>query len=725
MIGYSCKNWLRRGCLVSTWLLLVAHALPPASAQESALDQSALTLVPEDAAFFQSSLNTRETFEQWRRGELVRRLRDVPFVQRLEAELKKQWEDPQGGLSKARTIAESPNAVNLIKLAVEMSSTEMFIYGGNDWCDTIEDLMKFQNEFSSAASQGEEAMMAYFKSLTPEDLADVRVPTTIIGFRIADEANAFELLDALEGILRLGLGNVDELRPLMSRLQRVDFKGGQRLAVSLDTSLIPEPEMDEREQELYDHMMTLLAGRQVSLSMGVNEHVLLIAIGEDADLVEHFGDNTTQLLDHEFLSVLREQTPEKLRSIGFASQRWRESQWEANFKGYFQNLTNQFSLALESEAEDIPDIEAWRTEIQADARWLDEKLQELAPAFGPVVSWSYAVEGGLEGITYDWSENLMLENAQPMTILQHLGSNPLAVTAVKQKNIHGIREMVEAILEKAPQHLRRFLALAEQDEADRAKALLVLERGWPLLEEAYSIYRERIIPSLEDGQTAFTMAAGWTISELPNLPPPPRELPLPEMALACTLQNRELFLSGCAELYDVFDSVAELVREVDPGSVPPNYTVPRPDEEALATGTRYFYSILSDQVPLEGFEPQVLVGDDLIVVGYSTRQVDEMLQAQAPAIDAPWWKESTAVAAVNYVNLTAMTQAVRPWAEFALLQLGKGLNTPLSEQPGPIPTGNDILQMWDTLTELGEITATTSIDERGATVSRWNWLGPR
>ncbi len=722
MIGLSCRKWFCRSSLAASLLLLNSQFVPPAVAQDDLLGQSALALVPDDAAFFSSSLNMGEAYEEWNESRLVQRMRATPFIQRLEAEFRKQWDNPEGELSQAKAVLESPNAVNVLKLASEMASTEMFIYGGDDWCDTIESFMAFQREISQLAGQGPEAMEDYFASLVPEDLDEVRVPTTVIGFRIADDDNARQLLDALEGIVRYGLGSVDEVAPFIKRLKRADFNDGQSLSLTLDSTLIPIDEVPEEQQELVEHLMELIEGRKVTIAMGIKGERVLIAIGEEAALLQQFGSDGSRLLDHDALALLKEQPPEKLRAVAYQSQRWRESQWNANFGTYFENIAAQFSAALASQAEEMPELEAWREEIEGDAQWLDEKLGELAPEFGPIAAWSYAVDEGLEGIAYDWSDNVMTENAQPLDIIDHAGAKPLVVVGVKQRNVVGVREIVEALLDKGPGHIRRFISLAEQDEEEREKALMVLDRAWPMLESVYNIYRDKIIPSLEDGQSVFAIAADWQVSELPEMPALSQPLPLPEMAFACTLTNRELFLTGCSEIYDVFDQVVELLRDIEPDSVPEGYIVPRPDEETLASGTRYFYSALSEQVPLEGFEPQILVGDDLLVFGYSMRQVDEMLleQEESP-LSAPWLEADSPVATVSFLDAAAITRMIRPWAEFGFEVSGIGLDTPLSDENGPIPTGNDLLQIWDTLTELGEFVATTSVDEEGTTVTRWLW----
>ncbi len=479
----------------------------------------------------------------------------------------------------------------------------------------------------------------------------------------------------------------------------------------------------EQENETYDKLIELLEGRRIAISVGVNDNLLLIAFGEDAQLIEKIGKNTSRLLDAAPLQILKSNTPERLRSIGYASERFRGSYWNANFGHYFENLAQQLAGALSDEAEAMPELDEWRGEMLADARWLDDRMRELTPEFGPTLSWSYAVEGGLEGYAHDWTENLAIENAQPMTILQHSGDHTLINLGLKQRELPGMQTLVEYVLDKAPGHVRRFIEVAQETADDRESALLALDRGWPLLRDAYAILRDKIGPALAERESVFSLAAEWTTTDVgPFLPASATPLPLPEMGLACKLNDRELFLEGCRDLYSVFDDYLELVREINPQGVPPGYSIPRPDEEALANGTRYYYAELSNQVPLDGFEPQVLVGDDTVVVTYSMRQADDMLTANARLGLPAWMDAESPVAAVSKIDFAGLVQMVRPWVEYGFAVNEMGLDSPLAEGNGPIPTPNDVLQIWDTLTELGQAQGTATINADGDTISRWRWV---
>lgn len=710
------------------WSLLFSLALwmipaRPLAVYADDLEATALSVAPQDAAFFVTSLNMREAWTEFLNGRFVARLRAVPFINQLEMEFQTQWDNPNGQLGQAKDMLDNPNVRNILKLGQDMLSDEMFVYGGSDWCETIEGLMEFQSEIVDRMSQGPDAMQTFFENLTREDFNRIHVPTTVFGFRIDDDENARLQLDALQGFIQLAGMSSQELKPFLERLKRSDLSDGQTLSITLDSGLIPLDALNGDDRQFAEKIVELLGDRQLSLAIGVKSNRLLLAFGEGDSTIDHVGEAGEKLLEHEVISTLREANTDRLRSISYVSQRWAESQWKANFGKYFQNLASQLVIAIESEATNVPDLTEWRDKIQKDAVWLDSKLNELVPAIGPILSWSRAIDGGAEGYSYNWSKNVILENGSPISVLEHAGQMPLLMIGFKQSDLSIVDDMLSFVIEHGQDHLERFVSLAERDETDRESALKVVEKGWPLFAASYRIFHEKICPALAENETLIAVSAGWTLDELPNLPPPSRPLPMPEVGLACALENRELFLEGCRDLYDLFDRVVDLIREIDPSAVPADYSVPRPEEEQLGRASRYSYSQLTQAVPLPGFMPQVVVAPNVLVVGYSDRQVKDMLQARELETRPAWMEPSTPTAVVTYADFAGMFRAVRPWVEFALMMTGQDLDKPLSPAPGPVPTGNDVLQIFDCFTSAGQSASTTRLVEDGPTVTRWVWVG--
>ena len=721
MLGRSVNAW---GLMV----LATVFALPNANLvqaqpvnEASSLKATALTLAPHDAAFFSTNLNLRKAWDEFIGGSFVSRLRELPYVEQLEGEVLAQWENPEGQVRSLKDSLKNPNVKNLLELILDMNSREFFYYGEKDWNASIGGLMGLYQDINSR-SNNPIALQEFLAELDAEYLDGIRIPTTVIGFRLTNEDIARTLLDALQGVLQLGLQQIPELSPLAKQITRKDFKDGQALSVTLTTSLIPMDKLDPTVKEMLGGLLEGLEARKIVFSLGLRAKTLLIGISEDVSPILTIGEGEP-LLNHERLQILREHTPSDLRSISYVSKQWRESQWNATYRSYFRDIAARFAVAVSSEESQAVDIEQWRAAIQEDAADLDERIGEFEHALDAALSWSFASDVGWEGMTYDWSESVFLENAAPMSIIRHAGTKPLLMFAFKQKSQPSLAELMKAIIDRAPEHIRRFIALAEQADDQRDQALEIMDRAWPLVEESYSIVMDEILPAVDEYEGLFCVSAQWTTPELSSdLPPPEQPLPLPEISAAIKLRNRDQFLSACKELYGVFDKIVALVREVQPDSVPEGYAVPRPQLEEMAGATRFYYEEFS-QGSLAGFEPQVIVSNDTVVIGYSARHVLDLIQEKALAARPAWLAPDMPLASMSIADMAGIVRAVSPWLDFGFQIVLGDLDTPVVVSDGPVPTGRDIIQVWECFMALGRSAATTVINDEGVTVSRWVWVG--
>jgi hypothetical protein len=249
------------------------------------LASTGLSIAPQDVAFFVTAIDMGEAWETFVQGNFVKSLRRVEYVRSLEQEILTQWERPSGQMMQVKSTLQNPNVRDLLKLAADMASQEFFVYGDVEWCETIENLIAFQNEIMNRIQDDPDSVQAYFNELQRETIDGIRIPTTIFGFRLTNPALARQQLDALEGIIRVVGGQQEELGPFLEKLQRKDWTDGQSLTITLDTSLIPVEAVEEEQRAQVDKVLELLDGRSVSLSLGVKENLLLIALSEDPDVL--------------------------------------------------------------------------------------------------------------------------------------------------------------------------------------------------------------------------------------------------------------------------------------------------------------------------------------------------------------------------------------------------------------------------------------------------------
>lgn len=714
--------WMSRSLLVAVVCSCFASGPLSRSASADDLTDSALSIAPHDVAFFSTSVNLDDAWEDFANSRLVTRLRNVPYVQKLESELVSQWENPEGQVVQAKAMLENPSIKNALRMLQDMFSDEVFVYGEDNWSDAIVGFMELNNKVTTQIAQNPEAVEEYFNSHLAGDLAELAIPTTVMGFRLDDPDNAMFQLNAIEAIVRMGGSQVPQLAPVLERFVHTNFDGGMALALTLDASLIPLDELSGNEREMAEKVQQALNSRSITLAIGIKDGILLMAMGEGESVIDQIGQANKTLLGEPTLSVLKEAAPERLRAVSYSSANFRNSAWKASYGNYFSRLSVQATSAIRSEADENPKMEAWLQEIEADAKRMDAFVLDTAPMYGPTLGWQVATETGAEGFLYDWTKSQMFQNATPLEIVNNSGAQPLVMIAFKQAPDQAASlEAAEFLLEAIPGHIRKFIEIAAPSDEKRDEAREVFDRSWPLVLETVEILQDKIAPSLDARETLFAFAAQWMTQDLgPGAPPLPQPVPLPELALACKLTHQDLFLSGCADLYGVVDKVVALIRDLNPG-FPADYVVPRPQQESIQGGKRFFYSEFAEAVPLEGFNPQVAVNQDVVVVGFSQRQVDDMLDSRPTRTQPAWISPQTPVAAVAVVDMAGMTAAIRPWAKIGMLMSVGDLDTPLSPAPVPVPTGNDVLAMWDCLTSLGKVMSSSNVGEQRCE-TRWVWI---
>ncbi|MCC6507783.1 MAG: hypothetical protein IT423_01650 [Pirellulaceae bacterium] len=731
----------RWACLVQwvclalwAWLTLATSSLHAQTATKNAasadsqvkLDATGLSLAARDVAFFSTSLNMRKGLLEDVESGWIAEIRQVPYIQEVEQFLRTKWENPEPETEQVKNFLTSPIARDLMLLASDMTAHECFIIGEKSWCDFLKAFAKFQYELA-ASGQDPESMRDYFLDMTKEDFDAIPVPTTIMGFQLSEDENARTQLDALEGILQLGMSAIDQLKPLAKNLRRKDLANGQTLSMTFSAEDIPWeniPIPDADAQDVVDHLAELLVGRKVVLTLGVVNDRFMMSISESADTLANLGRNGN-LLATDALKQLANNQPADLRSVNYTSGEFRKASWDSNFDHYFERIALQITgpLSLQFESDEF---DKWQEKLTEDCQWLDEKLVEMMPKYSSALAYGFHTAEGLETLAYDWTPSWLLENAKPLAVAKHGGTAPLILIASRQKWLNGIGEIVDAVMEEIPEHAEMLqeAGLIQADDVEKFEEMS--EKVMPIIEDMIAAVRDHLIPGLDGNESLVAITAQTLATQLSeDAPTPPAPLPLPEMAVVMKIKNKDLFLTGCDQFIRSINAMISLMREENPGQIPPEVQVPEPESESLAEGgTRYSFP-MGAPAPWDQFELQMAISNDVAVLGYSSRQVRDLYQSRPLAARPGWYSETEPLAQVGFIDIAGIFRAVKPWVHYALTNVNEDLDQPLgpSENDIPVPTGTDVLLMWDCFKKLGKCAGTTVVDKNDVTVSHWIWVG--
>ncbi len=737
----DCGRMVARVSVLAGWLTAICSMTVSANlltAQDKAQDKAAakqvsvklektgLALAPSEAAFFSSSLNMGEAWQRELESGVIGGLRQTSYGQELEAYLKDKWDNPDPQFEQAKRLLTGAIARDIVKLLGDMSSQECFVFGDKNWSQFLNAFVKMQYETAGLNGQDPSVMREHFLGLDREYFDAIPIPTTVIGFQLSEDGNARTQLDAFEGIVRVALGGAEQLKAFAKNLKRADLSNGQTLTMSFDADDIPWenlPVSDGDAQELLDHVADMISGRKIVLSVGVLDNRLLFSISEKTDTLVSLGKGA-KLLSTAPIEQLAKNLPANLRGIQYNSGEFRVASLKSNFGNYFERIAMQITTPLSTQF-DSDEFDEWQEKLLEDCEWLDEKMEEVLPKYAAMLAYSFDSADGMESYAYDWTPSWILENAQPLSVATHAGTSPLTLLASRQKWLKGVGEIIEATMDELPNHVEALIDSGMLDDQQSEQFEKVSKKVLPIVEDMYAAVRDKLVAGMDGNESVTAITAQAKAGQLNEYAPvPPVPLPLPEVAVAVKIKNRDLFLSGCDEVIQGINALIDIIRQENPGDVAPGVRVPTAKEESLADGGKRYSFPMGAPIPWDQFEVQMAINKDVAVLGYSTRQVKDMYQSRSLAARPAWYSEKEPFAMVGYIDLAGIVKAIKPWIHYGLVYNGGDIDEPFpAVGDAPTPAGSDLLEMWDCLTRLGKCAGTTTVDNKGVTVSHWIWVG--
>lgn len=655
-------------------------------------DSTSLRFVPADAAFFRACLRNEEQLHALLNSRAVQRLKETPSMAQWLDSWHAWWNDPnRGGL---RQWLEQPENRELVNFARDALAHEAFWYGDASFADLV-DLSAHANQASTSAQL---AALRQGRSLADSEriaahtalriLADnpdrLRVPATVIGFKVTDPDRARRQIARLETTLRSVLRDRAQW---LERLRRQEIAGTEFLTWPVDGSMlpwnmVPKSELEQVDPELRRRVEAILQSKRATVSIGVRGDYLLVSLGENNQHLQQLG-NGPLLIDRPELAPLRQAAGRPLTSIVYVSHEYRARAATANqhqFYGSF--LLEEFlkhPAALREDSQRLIDQET-RRELMADIRTLSARLAAAASSQGATLRFSFRTPRGYEGYWYDWSETFQLDGSQPLTVLSHVGGDPLGFLAVRRRVTVEDYDQTVKWLRRAVYYFEK-IGFKQMDARRQAAYADLRRQAEPLLAQLDRANRELLIPALADGQAAVVLdakppGASEFVSE-GDAPSVPTSLPWLNLACVCGVSDAEKFKQGCQEYFaaadQVWSSVRNLIEDVRDvvqarTQAPqkqrfqlPAGDVLRPTLQETAHGELYFYR-LPEKWNLDGrVAPNLALSEEFAVMSWLPEYSLRLLESQPLQAGGPLADTDRPLAAAAYLDFAGLIDATELW----------------------------------------------------------------
>jgi len=665
--------------------------------------------VPADAAFVTSTLRLEEQVGIVRRSNAFQAILAMPAVRKMLETIEDQRDIPGNPLSMAATMLELPENKQAIDLLRDIVSTDTCLHGGASCVQVARLLAKLQEtnqvlgvlQMIGGAGSGlrgdaidgdDEAARRRVpllpvllqvgqigKAMMDEDLSNEQLgrrmmldalvenidslvlPDLIWSFRTTMPEVASTQIQRLEVILKL----VTQASPqLVDAVDRVSLDGGSFVTVTIPGDLVPWAELglerffEDQKPEDLDIVLDRLRSLGLVVALGVADDRVILSIGGGLAELEKLlavADGKGVAMQPAF-EPLRAHADRRLTAVSYCSEDFNKALLPG--VGYLRRLAD-LSERLATSAgrpEAAEDVQTLLTRIADD-------MEKRSVRPGPWMAYSFLADEGYEGYVWDWSGNVPLDGSRRLDLLEHAGGAPLAAVAFRAKtdpaefdDFLEWTRMIEQLLEKNI-----------EDEETKEKFSSFITTFGPIAVRLATTVREKVLPSLADGQIGLVLDAKAKTSRLhEEMPASADPLPLPEPAIVLGVADPALFREALNDLFEISDEVVEAIRSLDDDAVPEGYRIPAPEKKQVEGGSVWSFPISAKS----GLDPQIApaigLGEGVAVLSLVPRQAERLVAGTpletAARLEA--FGEPAAGAAV--LDWSGLVEAIEPWVVYGV-----------------------------------------------------------
>jgi hypothetical protein len=390
---------------------------------------------------------------------------------------------------------------------------------------------------------------------------------------------------------------------------------------------------------------------------------LLLGSGESTAEIARLGGQGKHLADLPEFKLLSKAAGNKLTSVGYGSKALMSRVVKASMD--FQSSFQQLQQAIPPNA------------LTAEQRQkLGQLLQNLAKDFqglqtepGALFGFSFLTARGYETFQYNWSKNPLLDGSKPLSLVQHLGGNPLVALVIRQKSSPELFELLVKWIRAAYEFASEVVVpkLPEKEKAEFEKWSGALK---PLVERLFEVTGKMLIPSLADGQKAIVLDAKWTSKQwFKDQPPSARPLPMLQLGLLLGVSDSDQFRKAIENYRAIIGEGIAKIHELS-GKEGPAPKIPKP-KTSEKDGIHLRWWPLPEKLGLDKqVEPTAGLSEKVAVLAVSQDYAQRLLK------DTPLKADSKLLANIGerplvglaYCNWPGVVNAITPWIEYGILQ---------------------------------------------------------
>ena len=229
-------------------------------------------------------------------------------------------------------------------------------------------------------------------------------------------------------------------------------------------------------------------------------------------------------------------------------------------------------------------------QIRKDAAALVADLKPVLPQPGAMAGFNFLTDRGLEGYQYSWGGHRRLDGSKPLTLLEHIGGNPLVAAMNRTKVSVKDYDLLVKWAKVGYGYFEKY-AVPKMPSDDRERFTKFVGLAMPLVKRLDQTTRDMLLPALADGQSGVVIDAKLKSKQfLESLPATDESMPMAEPALILGVSDPELLVKACSQYREIFNGLADALRT---GGSPlyEDLRIPEPRVLKRKAGTLYAFDL--------------------------------------------------------------------------------------------------------------------------------------
>lgn len=668
-VSLRCRTLGVLSLVALTWCPGSPSAPPVRGAEATGLQPPSWEFVPAEATFYGAMLRNREQVQAIAGSRAAARLKALPAYQMAWQMVQAQLAKPDGPGAAWQRFYADPENRQLVELLGDLLSDEVFFCGGGGLAN-VADLWgkatgmarqeKLYLKMSKAGGDANKAQIQTILDTLAENTDLIQVPEMLIGFRLTKPDAAEAQLTRLEKILGAVLSQSPGLK---AELRRTAVANGRFLTLTIDGQAVPWDRIPVENWEdtpgQYKPLLDKLRSLKLVVALGVRDGYFLVSFGSSTSPITQLRSGNSLGKRSEF-KRLSAHLEKRLTSVNYVSAALRSRL--ALSKADVDEMVKTTAGFVNGLG--LP--EGLRKQIQQDLSELGRDVKSFLRKPGAFLSCSFLTDRGQEGYQYDWSEHSTGEAPRPLTLLDHVGGDPiLAIVGRSQRDVAVYRLIVKWM--RVANRYFEELALPNFSDEQKQKYEEVTKWLYPLLARFDNATANMLLPALREGQAGFVLDAKEVNRRwLTAMPPAERALPLLAPAFVLGVSDAGLLRKAGEEYRQIANESLAKLKEFA-GPFFPEVTIPPPESRQVDSGTLYYYALPAQFGLDKALLPNLGLSDHVLCLSLTADHSTRLLRTNPLKVDGgPLADLHRPGSSSMYFSWPPLVDAVVPWVEYGL-----------------------------------------------------------